>query len=121
MKEQITTFNTLSIDEDIVQAMHDLGYQKPTPIQALSIPKLMQGHDLIGLSQTGTGKTVAFAIPLIELIDPDDRRLQAVVLCPTVSFASKLQKKSASFSNTNREFVPWRSMAVSPSISKSTP
>ena len=83
MKEQITTFNTLSIDEDIVQAMHDLGYQKPTPIQSLSIPKLMQGHDLIGLSQTGTGKTVAFAIPLIELIDPDDRRLQAVVLCPT--------------------------------------
>ena len=121
MKEQITTFNTLSIDEDIVQAMHDLGYQKPTPIQALSIPKLMQGHDLIGLSQTGTGKTVAFAIPLIELIDPDDRRLQAVVLCPTRELCLQVAEEIRKLLKYKREFVPWRSMAVSPSISKSTP
>ena len=77
------TFESLGIDEDIISAVEDLGYTQPTPIQAQSIEKLMKGYDLIGQSQTGTGKTAAFGIPLIELIDPEDRRLQAVVLCPT--------------------------------------
>lgn len=77
------TFHSLGIDEDILNAIQDLGYTEPTPIQAQAIEKLMKGYDLIGQSQTGTGKTAAFGIPLIELIDPDDRRLQAVVLCPT--------------------------------------
>ncbi len=77
------TFSSLGIDEDILSAIEDLGYTEPTPIQAQSIEKLMKGFDLIGQSQTGTGKTAAFGIPLIELIDPEDRRMQAAVLCPT--------------------------------------
>ena len=77
------TFSSLGIDEDVLSAIEDLGYTEPTPIQAQSIEKLMKGFDLIGQSQTGTGKTAAFGIPLIELIDPEDRRMQAVVLCPT--------------------------------------
>ena len=78
-----TTFEALGVDEDILAAVSDLGYEQPTPIQAQAIEKLLKGHDLIGQSQTGTGKTAAFGIPLIELIDPEDRRLQAIILCPT--------------------------------------
>ena len=77
------TFEQLGIDEDLLQAIQDLGYTEPTPIQLTSIEKLLKGYDLIGQSRTGTGKTAAFGIPLIELIDPDERFLQALVLCPT--------------------------------------
>ena len=77
------TFEQLNIDEDLLQAVRDLGYESPTPIQEASIEKLLKGYDLIGQSRTGTGKTAAFGIPLIELIDPDERFLQALVLCPT--------------------------------------
>ena len=77
------SFESLGIDDEILSAIQDLGYTSPTPIQAMAIQELTKGYDLIGQSKTGTGKTAAFAIPLIELIDPDDRRLQALVLCPT--------------------------------------
>ncbi|MCF0134867.1 MAG: DEAD/DEAH box helicase [Lachnospiraceae bacterium] len=80
---EIRSFSDLNIDEDILDAVRDLGYERPTDIQARCIDTLLEGNDLIGQSQTGTGKTAAFAIPMIELIDPDDRRLQGVVLCPT--------------------------------------
>lgn len=80
---QASSFQDLGIDVDILQAIQDLGYTQPTPIQSDSIRSLSKGLDFIGQSRTGTGKTTAFAIPLIELIDPDDRRLQGVVLCPT--------------------------------------
>ncbi len=77
------TFTSLGIDEDIIAAIRDLGYSAPTEIQSQAIQKLIKGFDLIGQSQTGTGKTAAFGIPLIELIDPDDNRMQATVLCPS--------------------------------------
>lgn len=80
---KIKAFSDLNIDDDILEAIEDLGYKEPTEIQANCIDELLSGNDLIGQSQTGTGKTAAFAIPMIELIDPDDRRLQGVVLCPT--------------------------------------
>ena len=80
---QESSFQDLNIDVDILQAIQDLGYTQPTPIQSDSIRSLSKGLDFIGQSRTGTGKTTAFAIPLIELVDPDDRRLQGVVLCPT--------------------------------------
>ncbi len=77
------TFEELGLREEILTAVRELGYTAPTPVQEAAIPKLMKGYDLIGQSRTGTGKTAAFGIPLIELIDPDDRSLQGVVLCPT--------------------------------------
>ena len=82
-EKKVPSFESLGVDEEILEAIRDLGYTEPTPIQAMAIQELMKGYDLIGQSKTGTGKTAAFAIPLIELIDPDDRRLQALVLCPT--------------------------------------
>ena len=77
------TFEELGLDTDLLEAVRDLGYAEPTPIQEAAVGKLLKGYDLIGQSRTGTGKTAAFGIPLIELIDPDDRRMQALVLCPT--------------------------------------
>lgn len=77
------TFEELGISENLLAAIRDLGYAAPTPIQAEAIGKLTRGYDVVGQSQTGTGKTAAFGIPLIQLIDPEDRRLQGVVLCPT--------------------------------------
>ena len=79
----LSSFSGLGISPEILAALQDLGYEEPTPIQAEAIGKLMKGYDMIGQSQTGTGKTAAFGIPAIELTDPEDRRLQAVVLCPT--------------------------------------
>jgi len=81
--EETKTFEELNIDEDILEAVRDLGYETATPIQISCIENLLKGYDLIGQSRTGTGKTAAFAIPMIELVDPDDRRMQGVVLCPT--------------------------------------
>jgi ATP-dependent RNA helicase DeaD len=79
----VTTFKDLGLSEPILQALSDVGYEKPSPIQEQAIPELMQGHDVIGQAQTGTGKTAAFGLPMIEFVDPDDPDVQALVLTPT--------------------------------------
>lgn len=75
------------LDERIVRAVREMGFEKLSPIQEEAIPPLMEGKDIIGQAQTGTGKTAAFGIPIIQKIDPDLRRLQAVILCPTRELA----------------------------------
>ena len=75
------------LDARIVRAIHDMGFTKLSPIQEQAIPYLLEGKDIIGQAQTGTGKTAAFGIPLIQKIDPQNRKLQAVVLCPTRELA----------------------------------
>lgn len=79
----MTTFKDLGLSEPILQALSDVGYDKPSPIQEQAIPELLQGHDVIGQAQTGTGKTAAFGLPMIEFVDPDDPDVQALVLTPT--------------------------------------
>ena len=79
----MTTFKDLGLSEPILQALSDVGYEKPSPIQEQAIPELLQGHDVIGQAQTGTGKTAAFGLPMIEFVDPDDPDVQALVLTPT--------------------------------------
>lgn len=76
-------FNKMDLSEETLRAVSDMGFYEATPIQSESIRYIMQGFDIIGQSQTGTGKTAAFGIPCIEQIDPFERTLQAVVLCPT--------------------------------------
>ena len=77
-------FIELGIRHDIVNAISDLGFENPTPIQEQSIPVLLTGsNDFVGLAQTGTGKTAAFGLPLLELIDFDQNKPQALILCPT--------------------------------------
>ena len=77
-------FSTLGIRHDIVNAITELGFENPTPIQEQSIPVLLSGsNDFVGLAQTGTGKTAAFGIPLLELLDFEENYPQALILCPT--------------------------------------
>jgi len=80
-------FATLGLPDDILQAVTDMGYQIPTAIQEQTIPLLLSGRDVVGVAQTGTGKTAAFGLPLLAQIDPEARRVQAIVLAPTRELA----------------------------------
>ena len=90
---EITNFNELAVKEEITRAIAGLGYEQPSPIQAKAIPVVLEGYDVIGQAQTGTGKTAAFSIPLLEKIDPSDKRLQAIVLCPTRELAIQVSEE----------------------------
>ncbi|HVO52899.1 MAG TPA: DEAD/DEAH box helicase [Solirubrobacterales bacterium] len=79
----MTAFKDLGLSPDIQQALDELGFEDPTPIQEQAIPELLAGHDVIGQAQTGTGKTAAFGLPLLQYLDPDDDEVQAIVLTPT--------------------------------------
>src|SRR5262245_57682796 len=79
----MTTFADLGLSEDILAALSDVGYESPSPIQEQAIPHLLQGHDVIGQAQTGTGKTAAFGLPMVQFVDPTDAAGQALVLTPT--------------------------------------
>src|SRR3712207_8899983 len=93
---EITNFNELEVKDEITKAIADLGYEQPSPIQAKAIPVVLEGYDVIGQAQTGTGKTAAFSIPLLEKIDPSDKRLQAIVLCPTRELAIQRSEEHTS-------------------------
>ncbi|OZC80755.1 ATP-dependent RNA helicase [Rhodococcus sp. 06-418-1B] len=82
-----TTFADLGIDERVLKALHAVGYESPSPIQAATIPPLMNGSDVVGLAQTGTGKTAAFAVPILSRLDVERRVPQALVLAPTRELA----------------------------------
>ena len=79
----MTTFADLGLSEPILRALQDVGYESPSPIQEQAIPPLLEGRDVIGQAQTGTGKTAAFGLPLMEFVDPADDEVQALVLTPT--------------------------------------
>jgi len=79
----MTAFKDLGLSPAIQQALDELGYVEPSPIQEQAIPELLAGHDVIGQAQTGTGKTAAFGLPLLQYLDPDNDEVQAVVLTPT--------------------------------------
>ena len=81
------TFADLGLDDKILKALRDLGYERPSPIQAETIPALLAGHDVVGLAQTGTGKTAAFALPILERLEPRAKHVQALVLAPTRELA----------------------------------
>lgn len=81
------TFADLQIPEPVMRAINDVGYESPTGIQAATIPALMAGTDVVGLAQTGTGKTAAFAIPILSKIDTTGKATQALVLAPTRELA----------------------------------
>jgi len=76
-------FHDLGLSAPIQQALDELGFQDPTPIQEQAIPELLGGQDVIGQAQTGTGKTAAFGLPLLQYLDPDNEEVQAIVLTPT--------------------------------------
>ncbi len=79
----MSNFHDIGLKPEIVQALDELGIEEPTAIQDQAIPELLGGHDVIGQAQTGTGKTAAFGLPLLQYLDPDDDSTQAIVLTPT--------------------------------------
>jgi ATP-dependent RNA helicase DeaD len=81
------SFQELGLPEPLLKALEQVGYESPSPIQAASIPHLLQGHDLLGSAQTGTGKTAAFALPLLSRIDLNQKEPQVLVLAPTRELA----------------------------------
>lgn len=91
-------FFELDLSPEIKKAIADMGFEEATPIQSLSIPHILDGKDVTGQAQTGTGKTAAFGIPVLEMVDPKNKKLQAVILCPTrelaIQVAEELRKLS---------------------------
>ncbi|MCQ2493541.1 MAG: DEAD/DEAH box helicase [Lachnospiraceae bacterium] len=87
----------LDISEEIKRAVADMGFVKLTPIQEQAIPALLTGRDVIGQAQTGTGKTAAFGLPILQMVDPNVKSLQAVVLCPTRELAVQATNEIRNF------------------------
>ncbi|MDV5353868.1 DEAD/DEAH family ATP-dependent RNA helicase [Kosakonia sp. SMBL-WEM22] len=98
MAEFETTFADLGLKAPILEALNDLGYEKPSPIQAECIPHLLSGRDVLGMAQTGSGKTAAFSLPLLNNIDPDLRAPQILVLAPTRELAVQVAEAMTDFS-----------------------
>lgn len=91
--ETFETFAELGLSENILKALTEMGFEKPSPIQAQGIPAVMGGSDVIGQAQTGTGKTAAFGIPVLERIDTSSNAVQALVLCPTRELAVQVSEE----------------------------
>lgn len=102
-KDEISLFSDLNISPVMLKAIAELGYETPTPIQAQAIPILLEGKDILGQAQTGTGKTAAFGIPLIEHIDTHTRDVQAIVLCPTRELAIQVTEDFAHLSKYKKD------------------
>ena len=96
-------FNDLGLDRELLRAVRAQGYTEPTPIQAKAIPVVLDGHDVLGRAQTGTGKTAAFTLPLLQLLSEDDvaltkgRAPRALVLTPTRELAAQVEESVATY------------------------
>jgi ATP-dependent RNA helicase DeaD len=89
-------FSDFNLSKEVGKSIEDMGFEEPTPIQALAIPLIQAGRDVTAQAQTGTGKTAAFGIPVIEKIDPANRAVQAIVLCPTRELAIQIAEEFSS-------------------------
>lgn len=98
MNKNSSTFMKLPLSEGMKETIKNIGFTSPTPIQEKAIPEILAGHDFLGQAQTGTGKTCAFGIPILEKIDDKSQDIQALVVCPTrelcIQVCSEIQKLS---------------------------
>ncbi|MCZ7372936.1 MAG: DEAD/DEAH box helicase [Candidatus Methanoperedens sp.] len=95
-------FKDLKLSKEIQKAITDMGFEEATPIQSYSIPYMLEGKDVIGQAQTGTGKTAAFGIAALERIDPQNKGVQAVILCPTRELAIQVSEELKKLSKYKR-------------------
>ena len=86
-------FSELGLSPALLKAIDRLGYEKAAPIQSEAIPLIMGGSDVVGQSQTGSGKTAAFGIPAVESVDPHLRAVQVIILCPTRELAVQVAEE----------------------------
>lgn len=96
-------FHELAVSQELHRAIADMGYVEPSPIQAAAIPILLEGRDIIGQAQTGTGKTAAFGIPLVENIVRGKRTVSALVLCPTRELAAQISEELKKIARYRRD------------------
>lgn len=87
--------NEFNLSKEVLRAVSDMGFEELSPIQAQAIPYLMEGADVIGQAQTGTGKTAAFGIPIVEKVDSNSKKVQAIVLCPTRELCIQVSEEIA--------------------------
>ena len=97
------TFTDLNLPQPILQALEKVGYEKPSPIQAESIPLLLDGHDLLGQAQTGTGKTAAFALPMLANLDIEGNYPQLLVLAPTRELAIQVAEAFQAYASFSKK------------------
>lgn len=90
-------FEELQLSQELIRAVKDMGFEEATPIQSKAITKVLEGRDIIGQSQTGTGKTAAFGLPCIDMIDVNNKKLQAVILSPTRELAIQICEEFRKF------------------------
>lgn len=95
-------FEELPLSKEILKAVESMGFEEATPIQEMAIPALLEGHDIIGQAQTGTGKTAAFGIPLLEGVDPKNKKVQGLVLCPTRELAIQVAEELGSLASRKK-------------------
>lgn len=104
MTSDISNFSDLGLSEPILQAIKAIGYEQPSPIQAAAIPALLAGEDILGTAQTGTGKTAAFALPLLSRLDPKQTKPQILVLAPTRELAIQVAEAFQSYAQGLKGF-----------------
>ena len=90
-------FSSLALAAPLLAVVEELGFRELTPIQAETIPPLLAGRDLVGQSQTGSGKTAAFVLPLLQKVSVERRALQALVLCPTRELSGQVARETRTF------------------------
>ena len=95
-------FEEINLSDEIQRGISDMGFEEMSPIQAQSIPILLEGRDIIGQAQTGTGKTASFGIPILEMVDPANKSLQALVLCPTRELSIQVAEEISSLGKYKR-------------------
>ena len=93
----VTKFEELQLDDRIIRAITEMGFEEASPIQAQAIAVVLEGRDMIGQAQTGTGKTAAFGLPLLQKVDPKVKKLQAIVLLPTRELAIQVAEELRRF------------------------
>ncbi|MEL6262861.1 MAG: DEAD/DEAH box helicase [Cyanobacteria bacterium J06626_6] len=104
MSATVQSFQNLSLTPPVLKALEDVGYETPTPIQAKTIPPILSGQDIIGQAQTGTGKTAAFALPVLSQIDLDNHHPQALVLAPTRELALQVAEAFQGYASHMKGF-----------------
>ena len=104
MSEPLSSFETLGLPDFLLNAINDLGYESPSPIQAEAIPALLSGGDILGQAQTGTGKTAAFALPTLARIDPAKTHTQVLILAPTRELAIQVAEACQSYAKYMKNF-----------------
>ncbi len=118
----MTTFRELGLAEPLLRALSAEGYEVPTPVQELAIPPLIEGRDVLGVAQTGTGKTAAFALPVLQALLPKNqsgkRRIRALVLSPTRELAAQIGDRFAAYADELdvRHFVIFGGVNQNPQV-----